>query len=260
MHTRVTRALMAAAAAGATGTMLALTAPGAAQAAPMKHHGLTGPVVVTDHAGYLAGVGAAWRFRWVTATFTVLSCADPAASHGWTGNGVEIGASSTVWEAELGAGCDPGTGAAVDFVTVDNGHVNMPVQLPMTPAAGTSLTVSIYYSRATGFLRFTVTDNSTGDTDIRTHLVGGTANYYGAEVGSQFGGVISAPPADVKTGAFIRCALTTYNVTRGTMLGPWHTSQVIATTTGTAGGALIADAPVLWKGGANFGVWERTTA
>ncbi len=145
-------------------------------------------------------------------------------------------------------------------MTVDNGHVNMPVALPMTLAAGTSLTVSIYYSKATGFVRFTVTDNDSGDIDIRTHLVGGTASYTGAEVGSQFGGTISAPPADVKTGTFTRCALTTYNSTKGTMLGPWRTSQVVATTSGTSGGAVIANAPVLWNSGANFGVWERTTA
>jgi hypothetical protein len=44
------------------------------------------------------------------------------------------------------------------------------------------------------------------------------------------------------------------------MLGQWHTSEVIATTSGTAKGAVIADAPVLWKLGANFGVWEPTTA
>jgi hypothetical protein len=44
------------------------------------------------------------------------------------------------------------------------------------------------------------------------------------------------------------------------MLGPWSTGQVIATTTGAAGGALIANAPVLYGSGRNFGVWERTTA
>jgi hypothetical protein len=251
---------MAAATAGVTATMLGLSATGAAQAAATAPRALGAPVFATDHAGYLAGHGQGWRFRWVTATFTVPSCASLATAHGWTGNSAEIGANSTLWLAEISAGCDSGTGAAVDFVTVDNGHVNLPVVLPMTPSAGDSVTVSIYYSKVTGLVRFTLTDNSTGDTDIRTHLVGGTASYLGAEVGSQFGGMVAAPPADIRTGAFANCALTTYNGTRGTMLGPWSTSQVIATTTGTAGGAVIANAPVLFNLGRNFGVWERTTA
>ena len=260
MQRRIKREFMAAVAAGVTGTTLALTAPGTAQAAAAAPHAVTVPVYANGHAGYLAGHGQGWRFRWVTATFTVPSCADVAASHGWTGNSAEIGANSMLWRAQIEAGCDGGAGATVDFATVDNGHVNMPVSLPITPSAGDSLTVSVFYSKAAGFVRFTATDNSTGDTDIRSHLVGGTASYLGAEVGSQFGGMISAPPSDVRTGAFSGTALTTYNVTRGTMLGPWNTSQVVATTTGTAGGALIANAPTLWNGGANFGVWERTTA
>jgi hypothetical protein len=260
MHGRIIRGLLSAAAAGATVTTLGLTAPGPAQAAATIRDAVGAPVFAADHAGYLAGRGSSWRFRWVTATFTVPSCTDVATTHGWTGNGVEIGASSTLWLAEIGAGCDNGAGAAVDFVTVDNGHASMPVPLPMTPSAGTSLTVSVFYSKAAGLVRFTVTDNGTGDTDTRTHLVGGTASYFGAEVGSQLGGMVSAPPSDVRTAAFSRCALTTYNMTKGTMLGPWSTRQVIATTTGTSGGAVIASAPVLWNSGKNFGVWERTTA
>jgi hypothetical protein len=41
-------------------------------------------------------------------------------------------------------------------------------------------------------------------------------------------------------------------------LGPWPTSGLIATS-GQADGDVIANAPVLWNHGMNFGMWERTT-
>jgi hypothetical protein len=259
MHRYLIRPVTAAAAAGAMVTTFGLASAGTAQAAAARH-GLIQPVYATTQAGYLAGNGTSNRFRFVTATFTVTSCSDPAASHGWTGDGVEIGANSLAWTAEITTGCDSGGGAPVSYQTVDAGHANAPVALSIDPPAGTSLTMSIYYSRQTGLVHFTVTDADTGDTDIRTHLVGGLAAYYGAEIRSVLGGAVSAPPADVRTALFSRCALTTYHGARGSLLGRWPTSQIIATSTGLAGGAVIANAPVLWKGGRKFGVWERTTA
>ena len=267
----VRRFTAAAAAATATVTALGLAAAGPASAATtpsaatapaaMSAKGLTGPIYTMDQAGYRAGFATGWRFRWITTTFPVLSCGDEAAQHGWTGNGAQLGANSGKWNAAIGAGCDSGGGADVAYQITTNGVAGTPVLLSsVTPAAGDRLTVSIYYDRKAGALRFTATDRTTGDSVTRSVGASRFINYFGAEAGSQFGGTVSAPPTKVKTGAFSQCALTSYNVRRGTMLGPWPTSQVKATSDGTPGGDLIANAPVLFNRGANFGVWERTTA
>jgi hypothetical protein len=255
-----------AAAAVATVTTLGLAAAGPASAATtpsaaVSAKGLTGPIYTMEAAGYRAGFATGWRFRWITATFPVLSCGDEAAQHGWSGNGAELGANSGKWNAAIGAGCDSGGGADVGYQITSNGTTGPEVPLTsITPAAGHRLTVSIYYDRKAGALRFTATDRTTGDSIARAVSVSRFINYYGAEAGSQFAGTVSAPPTKVKTGAFSECALTSYNVRRGTMLGPWPTSQVKATDDGTPGGNLIANAPVLFNGGASFGVWERASA
>ena len=254
----------AAAAAGTALTALAGTAAGASAAAAHPAagaKGLTGPICTTDRAGYRAGFATGRRFRWVTTTFTVPNCADASASHGWTDNGAALGATGQTG-ARVKAGCaSDGTGASVAYQLTTGGTPGAGVTLPITPNAAHSVTASIYHDRAPGVLRFTVTDNTTGDSLVRAVGVGTGIDYLGAGAGSFFDpGAVTAPPTDVRTGAFSGTHLTSCNVTRGTLLGPWPTSQIIATISGSADGKVVANAPVLFNGGQNFGVWERTTA
>jgi hypothetical protein len=259
MHGCISRALLTTAAAAAAATAPGLTTTAASAAAAVPARGLTQPIFTTQQAGYRAGFATGWRFRWITTTFTVPACSADFG-HGWTGNGAELGASSATVNAQIGGGCDPGgmtPGATFAFVVTRNGTVTGPVQLPTMPAAGDSVTVSIFYDQVKGVLKFTLADNTSGDTDVRNVTVGTGVDYFGAEAGSQFAGTVTPPAADFRTGAFSGTNLTSYNVRRGTLLGPWPTSQVIATSTGTPAGTLIASAPVLFNGGASFGVWQR---
>jgi hypothetical protein len=258
MHGRLFRPAVTAAAALTT---LGLTAAGATAATGSAARKAPGKIFAVNHAGYRAGFGTGWRFRWATTTFTIPDCSDPATAHGWTGNGLQIGANSSRWQASIGAGCGTATtGAAVDYVLLTDGHAVMPADIGLLPLAGHKVTLSVYYDRRHGTVRFVAGDDTSLDAVTRTVRVGTGANYYGAEVGSQFGGTISAPPTDVRTGAFSDSHLTSYSGRRGTMLSLWPTDQVIATVGGAPDGDLIANAPALWNGGRNFSVWERTTA
>jgi hypothetical protein len=259
MHSYASRTLPALAATSAAATVLALAAPGASAAAATARRSRTGPIYTQTEAGYRAGFATGYRFRSVSTTFRVPSCSDPAVGFGWRGNGVELGANSSQWRAELGVGCDSGSGAAVDYILMVGGHPLLPVPLSLLPGTGDKVTLNVYYNRAAGKVRFAAGDDTRLDAVVRTVSVGTHAQYYGAEIGSQFASV-STPPVNFRTTVFSGCGLTTYRGRRGSLLGPWPTSQVIATTTGQADGDVIANAPFLWNRGRNFSVWERTTA
>jgi hypothetical protein len=68
---------------------------------------------------------------------------------------------------------------------------------------------------------------------------------------------VTPPSADTRIWAFTGSRITTYSGDRGTILGPWATSEYTDTTTGTAAGKIVMNAPVLWNGAQNFGAWLR---
>ena len=49
----------------------------------------------------------------------------------------------------------------------------------------------------------------------------------------------------------------TYNGDRGTIMGPWATSEYTDTTTGTSAGKVVMNAPALTNNSQDFGVWLR---
>jgi hypothetical protein len=51
--------------------------------------------------------------------------------------------------------------------------------------------------------------------------------------------------------------VTTYRGDRGTLVGPWTTSQTIVSTASTASGTVLASPSGLTNGGQDFGVWLR---
>jgi hypothetical protein len=67
----------------------------------------------------------------------------------------------------------------------------------------------------------------------------------------------TSPPADTRTWKVAGTHLTTYTGTHGTVTGPWQTSQMIATTDGTANGAVVMSPSGLWNQDRNFGIWLR---
>jgi hypothetical protein len=60
--------------------------------------------------------------------------------------------------------------------------------------------------------------------------------------------------------AFTDTRLTSYNGTHGTILGPWDSRRVIATTTGSATAPVTLWPSYPWNNGHNFSIWWRAAS
>lgn len=263
MHRRFSRALLPAVAAAALAATGTTAATGATTGTAARAQGVGAPIYSAHFSGYHAHTGTGWRFRWITTTLTIPSCSAVSASHGWAGNAIRLGSDSHKWQAGFLARCDAGgtsAGARLDWELLVNGTVVGPTDIGLLPLAGHQVTLSVYYDQPAGTVRFVAGDNTAHDAMVHTVHVGTGAAFYGAGAGSVFLGTITAPPRDVRTGALSDTELTSYNGHKGSMLGPWTTAAVIATAGGTSTGDVIASASELWNRGANFSVWQRTTA
>ena len=207
-------------------------------------------------AGYRVGYATHWRFRWLTATVPVLSCAATAARHGWLLNGTALGVGDPRWQAELGVRCAGAAAAPVEALVTTNGRTAA-YRLPLRMRAGDHVTLSLYYDRPAGKLRLRATDRSTGRQASRWLTVGMGISYQGAGAGSVFAGPRSSPPANTETAAYSDVHLTSYSGHRATMFGPWPATEVVATTTGDSRGAVVARPSMLLSGGTRFLVWQR---
>jgi hypothetical protein len=247
MYTRYFRTLMAATAAG-----VAVTALGAVSALPAQAaaHKPAAPIVTKRFAGYNAGHGTGWRFRWATTNSTVLNCSSAAAQNGWTGNGVGIGVNSHKWAAEVGVTCSGAHGAFVAYVLTFNGHRLKPVLINLRPKGGDELTMSVFYDQKHGTLTFTGTNHATNNTQQRVVGVGRGISYFGAGAGSEFEGTLK-PTTTLRTGHFTRTRFTSYNGRKGSTLGPWPTHRVILVTS-----TVSASPSALSNGGQNFSVFQ----
>ena len=127
--------------------------------------------------------------------------------------------------------------------------------LSLSPRAGDQVAISIYYDQH-GHDAFTASDLTQHITRT-VRLTAGSAIYDHGFVVALGGWPQFPPQADTRLLAFTGSHVTTYSGGRGTITGPWATRQVIATTTGTAVGTVIASPSALWDGGANFGAWLR---
>ena len=126
----------------------------------------------------------------------------------------------------------------------------------MSPKIGDQLQASVYYDR-NGHTYFTAVDVTQGVTQT---VKVNTPNVVYNEVtlnGNAGGGPVPSPAADTRLWAVSGTRLTTYTGTRGTVIGPWQTSQEIQTSTGTSAGTVYRSPSGLWNAGANFGVWLR---
>jgi hypothetical protein len=80
--------------------------------------------------------------------------------------------------------------------------------------------------------------------------------YTTAQVIGGFGS-FTAPSSRFRAFEFTESAAQTYTGHKGTLTGPWTTSQVVMTSNGRSSGTVKASSPVLWNGGRNFGTWVR---
>jgi hypothetical protein len=232
--TMVTVAAQALTAAGFTGAAAATAASRAA-----------GPAVYPDqHAGYRAA--GRW-FRYVATTVTVPPRTLPYP-HGGSAF-IGLNGRYPAW-----IGVDPGGGTdSVGYAGFNAG--SGPFRL--APRAGDRLALSIYHDQR-GHDYFTVTDLTRPATQtVMLHV--GRLIYPAAGLWVQTDRVLSVspPPAGTRLWQFTGSRLTTYRGDHGTITGPWTTSKMTTTTTGTASGTVIVSPSGLSAGGRDFTAWLR---
>ncbi|HEV2452180.1 MAG TPA: hypothetical protein VGS62_09650 [Streptosporangiaceae bacterium] len=236
--------ISAAAASTARGTPPPVTRLGFDRAGAMH---AAGSKLYTDFAaGYDASGGRFFRF--VTTTVTV-----PAASTNAPASAAVVALSNNSGGAELFVNAGGGSGSVGYNWTGGSGVI------ALAPNVGDQLTISIYFNQH-GRDLFTAADTTTGNSVTVAANVGSPIYTFADVVGAVDNSQVTAPATDTRLWAFASSHLTTYSGARGTLQGPWVTSEVVDTLTGTPSGAIVTDAPVLYNSGQNFGVWLRTTA
>ena len=296
MRRRITRTLVAAAAAGVTASAIGLAAAGAASAAvskPAVPHVALGPPIASKFA---AGYEASGRnFRYITSTITVpdtalLTGLYPqeyiqlsegslnGAGGGVSGDAyVRAGIESCVVATSFGATCT--LGSWVSFVEAFNNSLNGPFFAHYSQLSGVEqgdgVNFSIYFDQAGNELHFVITppDTSGPAQFYKTHAHGPLYDHAAAldDFTDSTGTPIPLPffLHQFRINQFLQGALTTYRGIRGSFVGPWTTSRVLATsngllppagTTRVSPNALFSDG--LTANGAvrpwdAFGVWAR---
>jgi hypothetical protein len=133
-------------------------------------------------------------------------------------------------------------------------HNQLPFRL--APRVGDRLALSIYYDQL-GHTYFTATDITRGATQTVRVTVGDVI-YSQASLTASIDPAVTLPPAtDTRLWQFTGSRVTTYRGDRGTLTGPWTTSALIDTSTGTNSGRVAASPSALSNGGQDFGVWLR---
>ena len=294
MRRRITRTLVAAAAAGVTVGTLGFTAAGAASAAvssKAQPSMLGSTIGSTSSAGYEA---SGRDFRYISSTITVpdtsfltglypqeyiqLSNGSLNEVGNPTGNQyVRAGIESCIVARTFGDVCPTGTWVA--FVEAFNNSLNGPFFSHYYNLAGVNqgdgVNFSIYYNEVGNELSFVITPPSTSGTPqyYKTRAYGAIFDHAAAldDFTDSTGTPIALPPfiRAFRINQFLQGAITTEGGARGSFVGPWTTSEVVATSNGLLppSGTTRVSPSNLWSDGltANgavrpfdaFGVWAR---
>jgi len=294
MRRRITRTLVAAAAAGVTVGTLGFTAAGAASAAvssKAQPSMLGSTIGSTSSAGYEA---SGRDFRYISSTITVpdtsfltglypqeyiqLSNGSLNEVGNPTGNQyVRAGIESCIVARTFGDVCPTGTWVA--YVEAFNNSLNGPFFSHYYNLAGVNqgdgVNFSIYYNEVGNELSFVITPPSTSGTPqyYKTRAYGAIFDHAAAldDFTDSTGTPIALPPFihAFRINQFLQGAITTEGGARGSFVGPWTTSEVVATSNGLLppSGTTRVSPSNLWSDGltANgavraddaFGVWAR---
>jgi hypothetical protein len=241
---------LAALAAGAA-VVLMLGLAGTAGAGTGGPHSMGSPVYTTSQAGYVA---QGQSFRYVATTVTVAPA--PVAVFNQSLAEVVLGGSNgapVTLAVPAGGGANSISYSYRSGTAWQMGHFTN-----VSPRAGDTLILGIYDQHGRVFLTANDVTQHVSQT-IETSAV--TAVYNAAEVaGVVNNGTVVSPNADTRLWEFTNTAVTTTAGAHGTLLGPWTTSQVIDTHSGSATSPVVINSPLLWNNGQNFGVWLRATA
>ena len=240
MNRFIARTLGAAVTAGAAATAVSMPASAAAQPA---HRSM--PVAYDQSsAGY---VSSGWRFRFIAATLKV-----PARQAITGDNGpAELSLSDGTHTAALLLQ----TGGGAGSITYDNGFGRGTV--PLAPQAGHILRLSIYRDQAADRDVFAVSNTSTGRTwTAPVATPAGTVYRQASATASLDNATAGAPLNAVRLWSFKSVRVTSYSGIRGTVTGPWLTTELIDTLDGTSHGQWVLFPRPPWgTSDQNFTVW-----
>jgi hypothetical protein len=224
MHTRVTKASLAIAAAGITivSAGLARVLPAAASPARAAQHTAITTVIDTNFAGYLTGGN--WRFRYISADVPMAACR--SAAHQKAVAGIALKSNIFGEVAHIDLRCGGGHGSVM-FGTAGEaeGHFQL------SPSVGDVLRISIFRNTAACRDEFTATNTRTDNTKTVTVATPCQVIYRHAQPGAtltDISGTWSPPAANVRLWEFRNVAITSYNGTHGTICGPWPTEKHLA--------------------------------
>ena len=295
MRSRIMSALAATVAAGATATTLGLAAAGAANASVTTK---AQPTTMGSNIGSKSSAGyeASGRdFRYITSTITVpdtsfLTGIYPSEyiqlSNGSlnqfgmpTGNQYVRAGIEACDVASSHGDSTCASGSWVAYVDAFDNSLGGPYFTRYFNLAGVNqgdgVNFSIYYNQGGNELSFVITPPSTSDTPryYKTRAYGPIFDHAAAldDFTNSTGTPIPLPffLRSFRINQFLQGALTTYSGARGSFVGPWTTSKVVATSNGflPPTGAVRVSPSNLWSDGlvangavrANdaFGVWAR---
>ena len=293
MRRRITRTLVAAAAAGVTVGTLGFTAAGAASAAVSSkaQPATIGTTIATTNA---AGYQVSGRdFRYISSTITVpdtdfltglypqeyiqLSNGSLTQPTGGGDTYTRAGIESCVVARSFGDTCITGTWVA--FVEAFNNSLSGPFFSHFFNLAGVNqgdgVNFSIYFDQAGNELHYVITPPSTSGTPqfYKTQAYGAIFDHAAAldDFTDSTGTPIALPPfvQPFRINQFLQGAITTENGDRGSFAGPWTSSPVVATSNGLVYplGTTRVPPTALWSDGLSangavrsndaFGVWAR---
>jgi hypothetical protein len=289
MRSRIIRTLVAAAATGATATTLGLAAAGTANAAvthPARAQ-MTGATIGTrSQAGYEA---SGRNFRYISSTITVpdtslLTSIYPSEyiqlSNGSLGSGnqyVQAGIETCIVARTFGAVCT--TGTWVSYIEAFDNSLTGPYFSHYSQLSGVTqgdgVNFSIYYNLSGNELHFVITPPSTSG-PAQSYKIGAHGAIFDHAAAlddfTNAGGTPIPLPFflhSFRLNPFLQGALTTASGARGSFVGPWTTSPVVATSNGLVppSGTLRVSPTALWSDGLSangavrpwdaFGVWAR---
>ena len=250
MPRRITRAIFAAAAAGATIATFGLTAAGTAGAA-------TGPVVFNHHfAGYHTALHGNWRFRYVATTLPVRACRiarskNPSAQ-------IEL-FGGTNWSAIIAVLCNGGA-QSVGFFDQKTATSHTQGAFQLSPRVGDRLRISIKRNVPGHQDSFTATNLRTGRSQTVLVTTSTAVVYHHAFVGSAVGhnaDVMPLPATNQLLWIFGNTRVVTYGGVRGTLTGPWATVKEVDR---TPGGVTVMFPGNLSSGGTAFRTFLHAAA
>ncbi len=247
MRGHIVRGLVTAVAAGGA-TLLAVGLAGTAMATAGTHTAAYPVIHTSSQGGYTAS--GRW-FRFVATTVKV-----PAPGSYSHYAEVVLGGTNvppvTLAVAAGGGPASVGWSVGVPPFGMGGGGLTK-----VDPSGGDTVLIDLYYHRTGGGVVATASDLTTGRTQAITIDPGDKALFTVAEVAAVLHNPASPPSGDIRLWQFTNSAVTTYTGTRGTMTGPWTTSQVVDTSNGGPAGQLVMSPSFLFNNGANFGAWLR---